>query len=249
MVPAAARLVILHGSGGLSDVGRHAVQVALDSALFSVENVVVLTRNPELLQEPNWKCGCLEPHSFSDEQKARLTVVSVDSWETDKTDQYFEGATAVVACLGNRQPFIGGWDSHQGNLAVIRAMKKHKVQRVVVMTSSGVEEDWPPVETFPLGKWILSFLFLTLARKAFQDLTMMEREYRQTEDLDFLLVRPSGLGEDVVPVGKWFIQKEKYKDHVGYKLAKLDAARFMVQEAIDPTLHRQALVLGSDPAD
>jgi len=55
------------------------------------------------------------------------------------------------------------------------------------------------------------------------------------------------LGEDVVPVGKWFLQKEKHKDSVGIDLAKLDCARFMVQEALNPTLHKEAVVVGSEP--
>jgi hypothetical protein len=105
-----------------------------------------------------------------------------------------------------------------------------------------------PAETFWPGKIILSFLFMTFGRHSFRDLTQMEREYRKS-DLDFLLVRPTGLGEDVVPRGQWFLQKEKYKDPIGMKLAKLDAARFMVQEAIRPSLHRQAVVLGSDPEE
>ena len=202
-----------------------------------------------MLQEPNWKCGCPEPHSFTDDEKSRFQVVPVTSWKDDSTEKYFENATAVVSCLGNRQPLYGDWVSHKGNKAVIRGMEKHNVERVVVLTSCGVEEDWPPAETFPMGKWILSALFLTLAKGAFRDLTLMERAYRATENLDYLLVRPTGLGEDVVPRGEWFLQKEKYKDPIGFKLAKLDAARFMVQEAIKPTLHKKAVVLGSDPTE
>lgn len=147
---------------------------------------------------------------------------------------------------------IGGWEAEEGNNAVISALQKGAeegkptTKRVVVMTSVGVEEDWPPVEWVWVGK-ILAFLFLTLARKSYRDLTMMERAYRNSK-LDYLLVRPVGIGEDVAPVGKWYLQKEKYKDALGFNMAKLDVARFMVEEALHPTRHQDAVVIGAEPA-
>jgi nucleoside-diphosphate-sugar epimerase len=141
MNPMRLRLVVLYGTGGLSDVGRHAVLAALEQP--SISNIIVLTQHPELLDEPNWKCGCPEPHSFTQAEKDRFQVVPVTSWKDDSVSDHFQDATAVVSCLGNRQPFVGHWVAHEGNQAVIQAMQKHKVQRVVALTSSGVEEDWP----------------------------------------------------------------------------------------------------------
>jgi hypothetical protein len=54
-----------------------------------------------------------------------------------------------------------------------------------------------------------AFLFLRLAVKLFQDLTMMERAYRES-GLDYLLVRPIWhWGGELVPVGEWYIFKRK----------------------------------------
>jgi len=242
------RLVVLYGMGGLSDVGRHAVQVALRSD--EIEHVTVLTQHPELLDESNWKCGCPEPHCLTEADRQRLTVVPVQSWKTDASlDTHFADATAVVSCLGNRNASVGHWVSHPGNLAVIRAVQqqnKNNLKRVVVCSSIGIEEDWPPMELFPPGRYIMSAIYMTAGYILFRDLTAMERAYKATQedDVDYLLVRPVGIGEDVLPVGKWEIQKEKYKDDVGFNMAKLDVARFMVEEAIHPTRHREAVVIG-----
>jgi hypothetical protein len=91
-------------------------------------------------------------------------------------------------------------------------------------------------------------LFLTNTRKPFQDLTEMEKSYKATDpaDIDFLFVRPSGITEDAIPTGKWKLQKEKYKDTVGINMAKMDVARYMVQEALEPTKHRTAVVIGGE---
>jgi hypothetical protein len=63
---------------------------------------------------------------------------------------------------------------------------------------------------------------------------MMERTYRNTP-LDYLFVRPVGLGEEVLPTGHWAVQRKKHVDAVGGNMSKLDCARFMAQEALQPT--------------
>jgi hypothetical protein len=238
-----ARLVVLYGTGGLSDVGRHAVQAALERS--DVGSIKVLTQHPQLLEESNWKCGCEKPHEFSKQDRQRFEVIPVKSWTDDDLGSHFAGATAVVSCLGNRQPFIGCWVANEGNQAVIKAMKANKVTRAVVISSSGIEEDWPPMEFFWGGK-ILALMFVTISRQAFQDLTMMERALRNSE-LDYLLVRPVGIGEDVVPVEEWYLQREKHKDVLSCNMAKLDLARFMVEEAVNPSKHAEAVVVGAKP--
>ena len=253
------RLVILYGIGGLSDVGRHAVQVAVDLMQHpqqpskeqrsgsTLSEVVVLTKYPDLLKEPNWNCGCPEPHAVD---LNRIKLVPVKAWNDPGLAEHFAGgsSTAVVSCVGNRQPGVGGNDAHESmEQLILPAMKQHAVSRLVVMTSVGVEEDWPALEFFAMGRYVLSCMFLTVSRRAFRDLTKMERAVRQGTDaaLDFLLVRPVGIGEDVLPAGKWQLQSQKYKDVLHFDMAKLDVARFMVQEALRPKLHRTAVVIGA----
>lgn len=251
------QLVVLYGRGGLSDVGRHAVQVALQETKTKSYScsVTVLTPHPELLEEPNWNCGCPEPHVISDDHKKNMKMVAVQDWDDEKLVDHFQGCDAVISCLGNRQPTFmdvpqTSWCAHQGNEMVIRAMKTHNIERAVVMSSMGIEEDWPPAEFHWAGK-IMSALFVLpgCARRPYQDLTLMERAYRKSSaGLDYLLVRPVGLGEDVLPEDQWKIQTKKYEDaDIDMNVAKLDVARFMVQEALEPTRHRDAVVIGGVP--
>ena len=241
------RLVILYGVGGLSDVGRHAILAALERT--DIERITVLTQYPKLLDDgAKWNCGCPDAHVLSESDKKRISIVSVDSWsEHDKLVPYFKGSSAVVSCLGNRQPFFGHCDSYDGNSAVIDAIHKtDNLKRVVVCSSIGIEEDWPPVEFFKLGRYAMSCIFMTCGRQNFKDLTKMERAYKATseKDIDYLLIRPVGLTEDVKPVNRWALQKKKFDDVLHYEMAKLDCARYMVEEAIHPTRHREAVVIG-----
>lgn len=255
-----SKLVILYGIGGLSDVGRHCIPVALRE--FGVKSICVLSPFPELLDESNGECGCREPHSFSEEEKKMLQMVHVKDWSDPRLSQYFEGATAVISTLGNRQPgFFNpqikeGWIATEGTQVVLKGMQAHNLRRAVVVSSMGVEEDWPPMEWHWAGH-IMKLLFWTNTRKAYKDLTTMERAYKAyneeksaKEQIDFLFVRPCGISEEAVPSGKWRIQKEKYKDtNLELDMAKLDVARFCVQEAMKPSYHRQGVVIGGVKQD
>ncbi|CAB9504543.1 Demethylmenaquinone methyltransferase [Seminavis robusta] len=255
MTPAMTRLVILYGMGGLSDVGRHAVQVAVEKRLKGeVEGIIkVLTPYPELLDEPNWNCGCTEEHKFTEEEKKLFDLVHVKDWSDKSLISHFKDATAVISCVGNRQPtFMGvkpdSWCSLEGNQLVISAMKEHSIQRAVVCSSMGINEDWPPAEFHWAGK-AMSLIFTVFARKAYRDLADMENAYRAS-DLDYLLVRPVGIGEDFVPENEWHLQTEKHKDtDLHMEIAKLDVARYMVQEVLAPTRHKDAVVIGGIKKD
>ena len=250
------RLVVLYGLGGLSDVGRHAILAALERD--DVEHVTILTRHPQLIEpDAQWNCACSspeQPHMVSDADQSRMTIVPVQSWKDDNIVSHFQRATAVITALGNRQPFFGHNDAAEGNDAVLHAILQHQkmatnmeLKRVVICSSVGIEEDWPPLEFFAMGKIALSAMFMTCSKRNFQDLTNMERLYKATDEsnIDYLIVRPVGLGEDIKPVNKWAIQKEKHVDKLHFDMAKLDCARYMVEEAIHPTRHRDAVVIGA----
>jgi len=245
-------LAVLYGIGGLSDVGRHAILAAVEQ---NISKVTVITEYPELLDEPNWECGCEKQHTNPVNQygKDRIKVVPIDSWKKPQIDlaQHLKGVDAVVSCLGHRQP---GWKYPEliqkgliaaaGNKQVIHAMRETNIKRAVVMSSVGIQEDWPPME-FHWGGKIMQWLFKGPCKKSFKDLNEMEVAYKESE-LDYLFIRPVGIGEDVLPEGKWVIQQEKHKDTVGMNMAKMDVARYMVQEALSPTKHKTAVVIGNE---
>lgn len=261
MTPAAtaSRLVILYGIGGLSDVGRHAILAALENK--HVSKVTVITEYPELLDEKNWECSCPGGHTNpSKDHPDRVEVVPIpSSWNTeDHTStliKHFHGAKAIISCLGHRQP---GWKNKaliqrglvasSGNKQVIRAMEETPgLDRAVVISSVGIQEDWPPMEFHFTGR-ILGWFFKGPCKKSFVDLNDMEVAYKESsKDLDYLFVRPVGIGEEVVPKNTWSVQSEKGNDALGISVAKMDVARYMVHEAVTPTRHKTGVVIGGEP--
>ena len=246
------KLIVLYGIGGLSDIGRHAILAALEKP---VDHVTVITEYPDMLDDENWECGCTDGHTnpFNDEAYAsKLTMVKIDSWKNEQPNlfEHFNEADAVISCLGHRQP---GWKNKElikkgliardGNKQVIKAMEEAKVSRVVTISSFGLyrgDKSWPH-----WASKLMRLFFLTFMRKARKDLQAMEKLFYDSS-LDYLIVKPVGIGEDVVPTGKYFLQ-EPGEEAVGGNMAKMDVARFMVDEAIQPTIVRGSKVVGSAP--
>lgn len=254
MNPVGRSLVVLYGVGGLSDVGRHAILAALDRP--EVQKITVITEYPEKLDETNWECGCPDGHTnpLNDENfQNRLEMVKIDTWKKPQENlaKHFKGVDGVISCLGHRQPgfkykelITKGLVAHEGNKQVISAMEEAKIDRAVVISSFALrgENSWPH-----FASKIMRVLFATFMRKARDDLVAMEEAY-EASSLDYLFVRPVGISEEAVPVGKYFLQDPNNStDLVGGDMAKMDVGRFMVDQALEPTLHKTSQTVGAEP--
>ena len=233
-------LCILYSSGGTADVGRHAVKAALDATSLSM--IRVLTKDPKtLLEDTNWKCGC-DPHEFTEAELKRLDIMAVDVTKDD-LQPHLDNVGGVISALGNRQPFFGDRVAAKGTQNLVKAMEANKIQRLVAVTSVGLSEDWPPVEFHWVGN-ILKWIFILTGSN--RDLQGAENAIKASTSLDYLLVRPVGLGEDRRPKGEWFVQKQKGEDKLGPDFSKMDCASFAVSEVMDPTYSRRGVVVGSN---
>lgn len=77
-----------------------------------------------------------------------------------------------------------------------------------------------------------------------EDLHGME-DYVTATDLDYILVRVSGLLPHAKPKGEWQLMTEAGQPVPGMlTLAKSDAAQFLVSEAVAPSFHRRAVSIG-----
>jgi NAD(P)H-binding len=241
--PANKILCILYSSGGIGDVGRHAVKVALEAS--PDRKIRVLTEDPKtLLDETHWNCGCGEAHSFSPVELDRLDVRAVDVTKDDLRP-HLDNVGAVISALGNRQIYSGHQVGARGTQNLVQAMEACKIRRLVAVTSVGLSEDWPPLEFHWLGgllRWMFTWT------RCHVDLQGVETAIQSapSSSLDYLLVRPVGLSEARRPRGVWFVQKKKGEDKVGPDMGKMDCARFVVSEVMQPTYSRQGVVVGSD---
>jgi NAD(P)H-binding len=258
---AGAVLCILYSSGGLPDVGRHAVRAALDYAGFEGKiRVLAMDPHETLLKQTNWNCACPGGHTFTPQELERLELRQVDVTKDDLVP-HLDNVKYVISALGNRQILYGDRVGAKGTERLVQAMQaqlkkqtqegqQRPSQRLVMVTSVGCNEDWPPMEFHFIGN-VLKWMFRTVMASGYRDLCGAENAVRKRKNdvddasLDYCIVRPMGLSEERPPAGTWFVQKEKYKDKVGLDMSKMDCARFVVSEALQPTYHRTAVVVGS----
>jgi len=263
-------VAVVFSSGDLGDVGRHAVAAALEYPASLIQQVRVLSSDPASLRESHWKCGCDGQHSFCEADLARLQLIPVDITTASAVaslTQHLQVVNAVISCLGNRQPFHDDCVAKKGTLQILRAITGHlrchqqqeqqqeskgspPLPALIMLSSVGIADDWPPMEWSREGQRLQGF-FRTICWQQYQDLTGAELAVYQVAqtcpEWSFLIVRSVILEESTKPETAWYVQNTKYKDHPRADLAKMDCARFMVQQAVQPSLRRRAVVLGGAP--
>ena len=152
---------------------------------------------------------------------------------------------AVIACVGSRQPgrtfpeLKARW-CKEGAEMVSSAMRTTGVQRLVLLSSFGIHDDFTP---FSFIKVLWGSMLSTVLRQAKKDLHAME-DCIAASDLDYVLVRAMGLTPDEPPAGKWKVLTASGQGGIKISIAKSDVAEFMLKEALDARFHRQPVTIG-----
>lgn len=115
-----------------------------------------------------------------------------------------------------------------------------------MISSEGIGDSWPPMQWHWLVGRLFSAMMLTVLKQARRDLNAAE-EAVTSSGLDYLIVRPTGLTPTAAATGVWKLRASKADGPVDIEIPKEDCAQFMLQEALEPTLHRAAVTIGGPP--
>lgn len=240
--------VVYATKGGMGDVGKFAAALAATDT--SVEaRIVSLSRDSVEGSDNGLTDVDVTDASLRDKLAADLHDVPITHADVDDAaataqalEAAFDGADAVVACVGSRQPTFGRWVA-RGSELVTAAMAKRGVRRLVILSSMGIGDDFMPNRGI---RMLWGVMLATMFRGTRNDLINMETVVTGC-DVDYLLVRPVGLTPAEPPKDVWKVLTEKGDHEVDINVAKKDVARFMVKEALNPTLVRTAVTLASPP--
>ena len=158
------KIFIVGGTGG---TGRQVIEQALSEGHF----VTALVRNPVKLKidHPNLKVvkgNILEPGTF---------------------EQTIKENEVVISALGHKRFFIKTNILSEGTKNIVNAMEKHKVKRLICITSMGVNDS-----RFRLGLYYTLFVIPVILLFYFLDKEKQERIIQQSS-LDWTIVRPGQL--------------------------------------------------------
>lgn len=242
--------VLYATTGGMGDVGKFAVALATKRGLRVRPVALCFGTGETDGPSSNSSTVDVEDTALKDETEAVLEgleggIPTIDVAAGASADRELEGAlggaTSVVSCLGNRQPGMERW-CEKGTRAVLAAMKASGAERLVCLSSMGIGRDF--LKTTPLT-CLWAAMLRTVLRSARRDLSSMEDAVRGS-GLDYLLVRPVGLTPSEPPRGSCDVLLER-GDHGGrlaFMLSKQDAAGFLLEEALSPTLRNRAVTIG-----
>jgi len=190
--------------GANGPTGRHLT----DQALATGHEVVAVTRRPGSLAE-----------------RPGLTVAVADATDPAAVDAALDGTDAVLSALGARFAKETITTYSASATAITGAMARRGIRRLLAVSSSIADPNWRPTGAHFFNHVLDPLVNRRLGRTLHEDMRRMEAVIRRS-DLDWTLVRPSGLFEH--PVVTDFRTAEDSAD--GVFTARADLAASMLRE-------------------
>ncbi len=157
-----------------------------------------------------------------------LSVAAADVHDAPAVTEAVRGSDAVLSSLGvpyGRAP-INVYSAGAAN--IVDAMREHDVARLVVVSSSATEPHHHADAGFLLNRVLQPLISATLGRTTYADMRRMETLVRAS-DLDWTILRPSGLFDLPEPTGYRLYENEA----PGAFTARIDLATCLLDEATD----------------
>ncbi|MFD6274354.1 NAD(P)-dependent oxidoreductase [Streptomyces sp. NPDC060209] len=201
--------------GANGPTGRHLT----GQALAAGHEVVAVTRRPGSLPA-----------------RPGLTVALADATDPEAVDAAVDGTDAVLSALGTRFSKETVTTYSASATAITGAMTRHGVKRLLAVSSSIADPDWRPTGAHFFNHVLDPLVNRRLGRTLHEDMRRMEAVIRRT-DLDWTLVRPSGLFEHSHVTG--YRTAETSAD--GVFTARADLAASMLRELEEQRYVRKAM--------
>jgi len=204
------KLVIFGATGA---TGQELVKQALNQNY----KVTALVRNPDRLKDLSIK----------------INIIKGDARDAKAVEKAVKGKTAVISALGTKpgvKPVCA-----EGIINILKAMKKHKVRRLIVESAYGASETRK-------HSLFTNLLARVLIRKIMKDKDRMEAIIRAS-DIDWTIVRPVILTNK--PLAKKYKVGLDLKIKGFKKISRADVAYFMIGELKKNEFVRKAPVISN----
>lgn len=202
------KITLFGATGGL---GREILKQGLQQG----HSIKVLVRNPNKIKE----------------QSPLLEIIQADILKenSELLADRLSGSDAVISSLGTGMGLGITKLYSAGTKNIIQAMQQAKIRRLIVVSSSGTD----PTTEEP---WWYLWLVRRLLINVYVDQARMEEQIINTNNLEWVIVRPSQLTNG---------NKQKYRVRLkhnpekGYQISRADVANFMLKQLEDNTYLNQ----------
>jgi putative NADH-flavin reductase len=208
------KLTVFGATGG---IGTQVVRQALDAG----HEVVAVVRDPGRLDVP---------------ARPGLTVVRADVMDPEAIGPALDGADAVVSALGPR-PGGAVTVNSDGIRAILRALDKAGVRRIVVVSAAGAFTE--PTDG-AISRLIAKPLLQRILREGMADTRRMEQEVRAST-AEWTLMRPPRL-TNRAGRGRYRTAIDR---HVGTSIARADVADAILNALGNPATAGHTVGIGN----
>ena len=215
------RITVFGANGG---TGRLLTEQALDAG----HDVVAVTRSQKQFPITH----------------ENLTIASADALDPDSAAKAVDGADAVLSTLGvpfSRQPIS---IYSEGVKSLTRAMGRHAVKRLVLVSSAGTEPTYHADGGFLMNRVIQPLVVRTIGKSTYSDMRAMEN-WLSASDLDWTVMRPGGLFDAETVTN--YVLREGSSDAIFTSRADL-AASMLAQLMTTDWIQKHVAVNTSDGA-
>jgi len=166
---------------------------------------------------------------------APVRVVAGDATrDLKKIDEAMQGQHAVISALGRRRSFRSDRLMERSLRAIVPAMERAGVRRLIVMSAFGVGDSRRDAPLIP------GLMYRTLLRGIFKDKANAEQYLRQTR-VEWTVVYPVLLTDG--PMTGRYRRGEKLQLHGMPTISRADVAHFILAELAAPAFVRKTVVI------
>ncbi|MGH8895221.1 MAG: NAD(P)-dependent oxidoreductase [Actinomycetes bacterium] len=170
----------------------------------------------------------------------RLEVAGADAEDESAVYKVVEGADAVLSSLGTKYTRAPITLYSRSSVAIVDAMRRHGVRRLVVVSSSATVDLPQPRGGFLLNRVIAPVVTATIGKTTYADMRRMEKIVLES-GLDWTVLRPSGLFDHPAVT-----DYELCEDHAPAPFtARADLAASMLRTITDQGLAGKAVAVST----
>jgi uncharacterized protein YbjT (DUF2867 family) len=246
-------VVVFLSRGGLGDCGQQVVPhvlnmpadfkvraIAREAATHNqVEDKPLLAQN-QIIDQPRLELVTFDYASQAESPEGAAAAGGESAGAVSQLAEALAGVDAVIACPSNRQPKMER-RAAASMRNIVAGMRAAGVHRIVYVSTVGV--DSKPMPWTWVGT-LFGAMLATIIKSVKLDFREADAVVRDS-GLDYLIVRTMGLDPNAKPIGKWkVLPADDRKGPLAHNIAKADVGKFLLQEALQPTLHRQDVQIG-----
>ena len=176
-------------------------------------HVKILVRNPDKI----------ESAVLNLKKENQLEIIKGSVFEPEKLMESFSGTDLIISALGTGTDNSYTEIYSQGGRNILSAMRANDIRRLITVTSGLIDMSDPSTDNFFLNRIIRPNF-----NKVYSDQTKWETILDDTNDIDWICVRPTYLTNKAF-TGNYRVQ-DKHCPKGGRKISRADLADFIVKQ-------------------